>query len=387
MRTWRISSIWLQKGVASSRSPYVGSRHLPLWHASDHRHPSRTKVLTTRPSHAPQVLLCVILVSLAISIIVFTIANLGSYLTVMIETYTSASSPCRLPHAIPHSVRSLPTAIPDTIPRAHPAPPLLIALSHSLSSHLTSSHSYLRDGEAAAAEWTAEETSNATAIALTCTASDQALLANLTDYVGFVTDVYDEVRVAFSRNDTDAALAELSQSDTIEMAIAVMNCWLNTFLTVFTSAMTVILNLVITSTVDGLARFSRFATYTEQNMGVVLAIAIAQFINTALVVFIVNHATGIAGVPEGMTNPFPQVHMNMEHPMHACACHSALSLARLLLQQENHLCLFGSDPLDINATTEVASANPHRSAPLRAMSVLLTAPYPLTTTVPSLARL
>jgi len=203
------------------------------------------------------VLVCVIIVSLVISIAAFTLSNVGASLSVIVEQA-------------------------------------------------------LQRGTA--------QFSNATAqtIKLTCTADKKALIGNVTDYLAFFTTVYEEVGAAFSSNNTDATLAALARSDNIDVALAVMDCYITTALSVFTSFITIILNLVITSVVSSFADFCNFSTYTELNMFVVLAVALAQFLNTAVVIFIINWSTGIQ-------YPYPRGQ-------------------NLFVPQENHGC-WGFDPI------------------------------------------
>ena len=203
------------------------------------------------------VLVCVIIVSLAISITAFTLSSVGSSLSVIVEQE-------------------------------------------------------LQRGTAQFANATAQT------IKLTCTADKKALIGNVTDYLAFFTTVYEEVGAAFSSNNTDSTLAALARSDTIDVALAVMDCYITTALSVFTSFITIILNLVITSVVSSLADFSNFSTYTEVNMFVVLAVALAQFLNTAVVIFIINWSTGIQ-------YPYPRGES-------------------LFVPQENHGC-WGFDPI------------------------------------------
>ena len=76
----------------------------------------------------------------------------------------------------------------------------------------------------------------------------------------------------------------------LQLLVALLSCYLVPLLGYLVTFIIVILNSFITMAIKGLVEFSRYDSLTLTNSAVVVRLAVAQFLNTAVIAIVVNMA-------------------------------------------------------------------------------------------------
>ena len=114
-----------------------------------------------------------------------------------------------------------------------------------------------------------------------CTLDQQQLIDGATDnLIGTMIDLANQVRRGSLNEESNLLL------------VALLRCYATQLAAIVSSVLVVVVNLLIKLSIDGLLNFSRYPTLTERHLGQVWGLFVAQFLNTAIIMFIVQHASG-----------------------------------------------------------------------------------------------